>query len=51
MASIKEEIKQGNKLCLIEEIRTWINANENNDNCDEYQLADRIKEIIRDYEI
>ena len=51
MVSIKEEIKQDNKSCLIEEIRTWINANENNEYCDEYQLADRIKEIIRDYEL
>ena len=39
LEGIKEEIKQGNKLCLIEEIRTWINANENNDNCDEELLS------------
>ena len=39
------------KKAMIEEIRTYIDANENNGSCDEYQLADKIIEIIKSYEV
>ena len=39
------------KKAMIKEIRTYIDANEKNGYCDEYQLGDRIIEIIKSYDI
>ena len=40
-----------NKQEIIEELKAIIKANEKNIYCDEYQLADMIKRLFKDYDV
>ena len=47
--SVTENTK--NKEEIIEELKAIINANEKNIYCDEYQLADMVKRLFKDYDV